>query len=412
MRVLLPHTETRQPWRDTARLMLLAIALIPALVRADPIIDWNERAFASMTAVHLDFVGQAHTLAILHTALVDALTNPDMRPEDATARSAAVHAAAHRVLLELLPAQATDLDQAYGAAMADLTDSDAKQKGSAVGESAARAILEARKSDGYPATSPDSYRPATTPGTYVSPDLPAALHVAEIRPFAMKDAAQFRPGPPPPLSSAIWARDYNETREWGSASSTRRTPDQTQAARFWAAISGVGAWNQLARNVARQRPLPVLESARLFMQLNVAEVDAYVAVFDAKFHYGFWRPITAIRNGDIDGNDATERDPGWVPLIRTPLFPEYPCAHCIVDTAASTVLVATFGSGPLAGLELTTPEMPGVKRSYPSFNAVAEEVDQARIWGGVHFRNSTEVADEMGKRIGQNVLSNYRPGGF
>jgi hypothetical protein len=206
----------------------------------------------------------------------------------------------------------------------------------------------------------------------------------------------------------VWARDYNETKETGGARSSRRTAWQTETARFWVALNGTEAWNSIARSLSAAKPLSLTDSARLFMDLNVALMDSYVAVFEAKYHYGFWRPITAIRNGDIDGNEATERDATWQPLVATPTFPEYPCAHCIVDGAAGAVLQSLYGDGPLPEFTLTTTRMPGVTRRYTSLREVGAEVDNARIWAGVHFRNSAEVADDMGWRIGEYVLKTYR----
>jgi hypothetical protein len=234
-----------------------------------------------------------------------------------------------------------------------------------------------------------------------------ASQLSIIKPLALTSVSQFRPGPPPKLDSATWARDYNETMLLGGMSSTKRTPWQSETARFWSKLSGMSAWNQAACSLVASRPLPLIENARLFMNLNVASFDSYLAVFEAKFYYAFWRPITAIRNGDIDGNEATERDASWLPLISTPMFPEYPCAHCIIAGAASVVLKNAFGSGTVPEFVLETPEMPRVTRKYLSIQQLEDEVDMARIWGGLHFRNSAEVAEDMGKRIGDFVLTSY-----
>jgi hypothetical protein len=388
--------------------MVWALLAMPSRVFADIISEWNERASLSLAAAHVDFAGQPRTLAILHTALFDAVWDARTRAHPPLSPEAAVHAAAHRVLVELIPSQAGNLDAAYVTAMATVPDDLLKERGAAAGEKAALAILDARRADGYPTTSPDTYRPAAVPGVYITTELPVYSQLATIKPFALTDAAQFRPGPPPSLTSAVWARDYNETRELGGAISAKRTPWQTETAQFWANLSGTNAWNQVARSLISKKPLHLVESARLFMNLNVAVFDSYVAVFEAKYHYGFWRPITAIRNGDIDGNDATERDASWQPLVPTPLFPEYPCAHCIVNYAVRAILAPVFGTGPVPEFVLTTAELPGVTRKYASFDAVAQEVDNARIWAGAHFRNSDEIADDMGRRIGGFVLTNYR----
>jgi hypothetical protein len=229
-------------------------------------------------------------------------------------------------------------------------------------------------------------------------------HVKSIKPFALSSVDQFRPGPPPALASALWARDYNETKRLGAATSTERTPWQTETARFWV-ISGAEAWNQATLALATARPLALLESARLYAQVNIALFDAQLAIFDAKYHYEFWRPITAIRNGDIDGNDATVRDAEWRPLIDTPWHPEYPCAHCVSDGAAGAILRSVFGDGPVPEFTLRYAAMPGVTRKYTSIQQLEDEVAMARIWGGVHFRTSNEVGNAIGRKVAAHVLA-------
>jgi hypothetical protein len=265
-------------------------------------------------------------------------------------------------------------------------------------------VVEQRKTDG--ADSPNTYRPVTAPGVYVPTTMPVLTIVASVKPLALTSVSQFRPGPPYALSSASWARDYNETKELGSTKSTQRSAWQTETARFWVLV-GTPAWNQAARSLSASKPQPLAESARLFAHLNMAIADAYLAVFDAKYQYNFWRPITAIRNGDRDGNDATERDAGWTPVIDTPLHPEYPCAHCTVDGAAGAVLKSVFGTGQVEEFTLTFADMPGITRRYTSIQQLEEEVSMARIWGGVHFRTSNEVGHALGKQVGDYVLSNY-----
>ena len=250
------------------------------------------------------------------------------------------------------------------------------------------------------------YRPNAAPGAYVTTALPIMSHAAGIKPFALSSVAQFRPGPPPAMTSAQWARDYNEVMELGAASSVKRSAWQAETARFWV-MTGSAGWNQAARALVASKPLPLVESARLFAQMNMAPHDALLAVFEAKYEYGFWRPLTAIRNGDRDGNDATERNPDWTPLIETPLHPEHPCAHCVYDGAGSAVLKAPFGNGTLPEFMLSYPAMPGVTRKCTSIQQLEDEVAMARIWGGVHFRNSNEVGNELGAKVGNHVLQNH-----
>ena len=393
----------------------VVFALLPCAVRADIITEWNERAFAAMEAEKVTGgFGPARILTIMHAAMFDAVNAVDKRYTsysgatlDATGASpeVAVHAAARRALAELLPRQKPMLDAAFDAAMLRSADGAAGSAGIAAGEKAAMTVVEQRKTDG--ANSPNTYRPPlAAAGMYVPTTMPALTFVASVKPLALTSVSQFRPGPPYALSSAAWARDYNETKELGSTKSTQRSAWQTETAHFWVLV-GTPAWNQAARSLSASKPQPLTESARLFAHLNMAIADAYLAVFDAKYQYNFWRPITAIRNGDRDGNDATERDAGWTPAIDTPLHPEYPCAHCTVDGAAGAVLKSVFGMGPVPEFTLTFADMPGVTRRYTSIQQLEEEVSMARIWGGVHFRTTNEVGHSLGKQVGEYVLSTH-----
>ena len=401
----------------TASLTLLIVAAtaLASAARADVVTDWNERAMAAMIAegpaVANSGTGTSRTLAMVHIAMAEAINATDRKFKPflsgvsaaaGASAEAAAHAAARGVLVELLPKQKAALDATYGNAVGRIAAGAAKSVGIAFGESAAQAVVAQRKSDGA-FGSPDTYRPQTTPGAYVPTALPLVSNVALRAPFALQGVSQFRPGPPPAMDSALWARDYNETKALGSADSSQRTAWQTETARFWVLV-GTPAWNQAARSLSAGKPLPLPESARLFAHLNIAIYDAYMAVFDAKYHYQFWRPVTAIRNGDRDGNDATERDAAWRPTIDTPLHPEYPCAHCTVDGAAGAVLKNTFGTGSLPEITLDYSAMPGVTRRYTSIQQLEDEVSMARIWGGVHYRNSNEVGHALGKKVGEYVL--------
>jgi hypothetical protein len=210
----------------------------------------------------------------------------------------------------------------------------------------------------------------------------------------------FRPGPPPALTSDTWARDYNEIKAVGSRNSTQRTPEQTAMAKFWEATAPAVYW-PVARSVAGVPGRDVTDNARLFALAAMAMDDGLIAVFDAKYTYNLWRPVTAIRNGDIDGNNATDRDPGWTPFIDTPLHPEYPCAHCIVSASLGAVLEAELGSGPAPTLSAASPTAGGAVRTWTSLGDFTKEVAQARIYDGVHYRTSTDVGSAMGKKIGE-----------
>jgi len=253
---------------------------------------------------------------------------------------------------------------------------------------------------------PDVYRPHTAPGVYVPTMVPAVPHWGKRRPWLMTRGDQFRPGPPPGLTSEAWARDYNEIKAVGSKNSTQRTPEQTAIAKFWEATAPAVYW-PVARAVASAPGREVTDNARLFAVAAMAMDDGLIAVFDAKYTYNFWRPVTAIRNGDLDGNDATERDPGWTPFIDTPMHPEYPCAHCIVSGSLGAVLAAEIGAGPAPKLSSASSTAGGAVRTWTSVRDFTQEVAVARIYDGVHYRNSTEVGSEMGRKIGELAVKSF-----
>jgi hypothetical protein len=348
----------------------------------------------------------SRVLAIVETAVFEAVNAINRRypagrtsvdaPPGASVE-AAVAAASHATLVALVPSRKEAIDATYQAAMAAIGDGPGKTAGVTVGEKAAAAILAARADDG--AAAGESYRPLTTPGAYVPTTLPAVPQWPQRKPWLMTSPAQFRPGPPPGLTSERWARDYAEIKELGGKSSARRTPEQTEIARFWEATVP-SLYHGVVRSVALSPGREVTQNARLFAAVAQAADDALIAVFDAKYHYGFWRPITAIRNGDLDGNDATDRDPSWTPFIDTPMHPEYPCAHCIVAGAVGAVLRAEVGSGVMPTLTTTSPTASGGARSWTSIDDFVAEVSAARIYDGVHYRNSTEVGTAMGRQIG------------
>jgi hypothetical protein len=311
---------------------------------------------------------------------------------------AAVAAANRATLSKLAPSQQAAIDSAYQAALADVPAGTARDRGIAIGEQAAAAILLIRADDG--ANAPEDYRPRTTPGTYVPTVLPVVPQWPQRKPWVMTRADQFRPGPPPALTSEAWARDYDEIKAVGGKNSTRRTAEQTDIARFWEA-TGPTIYLPLALSVADAPGREVTQNARLLAATSQAIDDAVIAVFDAKYHYGLWRPITAIRNGDIDGNEATVRDASWLPFIDTPMHPEYPCAHCVVAASLAAVLQAEVGDGPMPTLTTTSPTAPGVVRSWTRVDDLVQEVSNARIYDGVHYRTSTEVGAAMGKKIGE-----------
>ena len=311
---------------------------------------------------------------------------------------AAVAAATRTALLKLVPAEQAAIEADYHAALGPLPAGRAKDDGIAAGEQAAAAILASRADDGIAA--PDTYRPQTTAGIYVPTTLPAVPHWGTRKPWVMNRGDQFRPPAPPSLTSDMWTRDYSELKAIGAKNSTQRTTEQTAIARFWEATAPAIYW-PVARSVASAPGRDVTDNARLLAVVGMAMDDALIAVFDAKYTYNFWRPITAIRNGELDGNNATAPEAGWTPLIDTPMHPEYPCAHCIVSASMGAVLEAEIGGGPVPKLSSTSPTAPGAVRTWTSVADFVREVAEARIYDGVHFRNSTEVGTAMGKKIGE-----------
>ncbi len=236
--------------------------------------------------------------------------------------------------------------------------------------------------------------------------IPIAVQWPKRKPWLMTNPAQFRPGPPPMLTSEAWARDYNEIKALGGKNSTQRTAEQTQIARFWEATLPP-IYYGLVRSVATVPGRDVTQNARLFAAVTQAIDDAMIAVFDAKYHYNFWRPVTAICNGDLDGNDATEPDPSWAPFVDTPMHPEYPCAHCIIAGAVGIVLEAEIGAGPVPVLTTTSSTANNSARSWKKVDDFVQEVSLARIYDGVHYRISTQVGTAMGKQIGALAVTRF-----
>ncbi|HEX6124868.1 MAG TPA: vanadium-dependent haloperoxidase [Pyrinomonadaceae bacterium] len=382
-------------------------------VKADAVTEWNARACDLVASSNLDTPTGNRALAIMHTAIyeaVNAITKKypasDLKLNGSRGASvdAAVATASRAILVKLVPAKALDVEIAFKKAMAAIPEGMSKIEGSSVGERAAAAILAIRMEDGF--TTAETYRPYTIAGVYVPTQVPLVSHWPSRRPWLMTSPSQFRPGPPPDLKSEQWARDYNEIKAIGSKNSKIRTQDQTDIAKFWEATGAV-IYHGLVRSVADSPGRDVTQNARLFMAVTQATDDAMIAVFDAKYHYNFWRPITAIRNGDIDGNDATERDPSWTPFINTPVHPEYPCAHCIISGTIGTILEAEVGNGPVPTFATTSPTASNSRRTWMKLEDFIQEVANGRIYDGVHFRTSAEVGTEMGKKIGRLAVVKY-----
>jgi hypothetical protein len=409
----LPIMSRIKKHRGMTLLLVATLWLAGSLVEADVVTDWNITAGDIAVAAKLPPPPTYRIMALVQSAVyeaVNAITKrypPDRVKLDAAPGAsieAAVAEANRATLLQLVPSQQTAIDNAYQAALSAIPAGQAKTAGLAVGEKAAAAILAWGAEDG--AATGETYRPRTTAGVYVPTVIPVVSQWPQRKPWLMTNPAQFRPGPPPALTSEVWARDYNEIQALGGKNSTRRTAEQTAIARFWEATMPP-IYHGIVRSVATMAGREVTQNARLFAAVTQATDDALIAVMDAKYHYHFWRPVTAIRNGDLDGNDATEREPSWTPFIDTPMHPEYPCAHCIVSGTVGTVLQAEIGTRPMPTLTTTSVTAQGAARSWSTIDDFMQEVAQARIYDGVHYRHSTEVGTAMGKQVGALAVAKY-----
>ena len=390
----------------SAGISLLVILAGAPGARADIVTDANVRAADVVSRLPAPPI-TVRMMAVVQVSVFEAVNavtgryppqRAKLAPAPGASVDAAVAAATRTALSKLMPGQQAAIDADYQALLASVPDGPAKTAGIALGEQAATAIVALCADDGMVA--PDSYRPNTAVGVYVPTTGPAVPHWGKRRPWVMPRGDHFRPGPPPALTSETWARDFNEIKAVGGRTSAQRTPEQTAMAKFWEATAPAVYW-PLARDVAGMPGREVTDNARLLALAAMAMDDALIAVFDGKYTYNLWRPVTAIRNGDLDGNSATERDAGWTPFIDTPMHPEYPCAHCIVGAALAAVLEAEIGSGPSPRLGSASSTAGGAVRTWASPAEFAREVAQARIYDGVHYRTSTEVGSAMGKKIGE-----------
>jgi hypothetical protein len=380
---------------------------------ADVIADWNENAVSFGVMHNIGPPPAERIIAMVHVAMFDAVNSIERkyRPylvqlpaTQAASKEAAAAAAAGTILVGINPQAQATMKSLLESYLAAIPDGAAKAEGIRLGEAVATKIMEERANDG--ARAPDTYRPRTTAGVYVPTVPTAAPQWPLVKPFALTSASQFRPAAPVALTSAEWAADYNEIKEFGGRTSTKRSARQTEDARFWLVIDGRGYY-PVVRTAVEAKKLSLIDSARLFALAAVAREDALIAVFDAKYHYEFWRPVTAIRNGDIDNNAATERDAAWQPIDATPMHPEYPCAHCISSASLVGVMEVVFGTAEMPEVSIASPTAPGVVHHWTNVRAFSDEVSEARIWAGFHYRSSTGVGQDMGFKIGEYVAKNF-----
>jgi hypothetical protein len=410
---------SRLPWTRVA-LCMVTVMISATTARADVVLDWNAHAARAIVTVGGQVPPRALIrLAMVHLAIYDAVNAVEgmpfesyvgMPPVDRPASAeAAAATAAHDVLVSLFPAQMADLDAKYAASLAALPDDIAKVNGIVVGQQAASAILNARARDGRDATA--IYVPGSGPGVWV-PTPPAFLAAQApetrfVQPFVLNSPSQFRPAGPFSLDGEDWARDYNEIKALGSAVGSSRTTEQTDIARFWSDNPPL-QWNRAWRALSMAKGLGLADNARYFAMLASASADALIACWDAKYFYNFWRPVTAIRARDSDGNPETAPDPAWIGLIVTPNHPEYPAAHGCFSGASTATLKYFFGTDDVGfWIDSNVASLVSPVRTYFRFSDALTEVGEARIYGGMHYRSSTRIGGNIGKQVSRFTTSHF-----
>jgi PAP2 superfamily len=424
--------------------IITLFAFIALLATAAPaqnaITFWNSIAVQTVITGKASPGGTGIFLAYSNLAAFDAVNaihprfqayggiEPTGAPD--ASESAAVAAAVHDVLVHYFPAQAASnptatppfvgLDQRYANYLAALTESAAAiNDGVLIGQQTAAALIALRANDGvfgvntyvFQTPGPGVYQP-TPPFPYTGPLTP---WIANMTPFTMSSPAQFLPDEgPTPLSSQEWVDDYNRTKAWGALTNSLRGPEQTTIALFWTANPG-SAFNSMLTDLVSRRSLNTLDSARLFAMVFSGYGDAFIGCMNAKYHFNFWRPVTAIQEGDTDGNPDTVADPNWLPLANTPTHPEYPAAHGCVTGAVTSVVASYFGA-PNLTLHVTVtyaipPSLGGgtqtATRTFSSTRDLLKEVQMARIYGGMHFHHSVVQGAVLGQKVAHNLVENY-----
>jgi hypothetical protein len=405
---------TRATNMDAAALATSAPAQSP-----DQVIQWNRILLGILRTpgAQPPTIHPTRSMAILHAAVYDAVnaiakTNAPylvhLKATRHASEPAAAASAAHAVLVRLYPGQVAALDGDLAVSLSQVPDGRAKDQGIKVGEEAAAAILTLRSEDGS-AAAPIPFVPGPNPGDYqLTPPgffQPVFTHWPFVQPFTLRSANQFRPAPPPALTSDTYTDSFNEVKSLGMAGSTTRTADQTVVARFWGAPIQ-NYWNEIAQTAALAHGTTLAQNARLFALLDLTLADSVIAFYDAKYAYHFWRPITAIRAAANDGNPATAGDPNWTPLATTALDPSYPGAHAVVSAAGADVLSGFFGNDN-EKFAVTSEVLPGVERVFTSFSAAADEASLSRIYAGQHFRFDQVAGQRLGGRIADLVLENF-----
>ncbi len=420
----LDQRTTNSTWRkqNMKRLLrlstwMLAASAAAGIAAAGELSDWNQTMLhALLTAPVTAAPLTPRVAAIVQAAVFDAVNGvdrhytaihvPPAAPAGTSKRAAAVQAA-YATLVSLFPNQKNTFDQQLAASLAAIPDSsDAVQQGVSWGQSVADQILAWRSQDGF-STTPPPYTGGTQPGQW-RPTPPAmaagvAPQLATTTPWVIRSSSQFRTTGPVAMTSDQYTADFNEVKSMGGSTNSNRTADQTLYANFWQAGNPPDYWDQVALALAADRHMSMAATARLLALVNLGMADAIIGCWDAKYTYSFWRPITAVQMADTDSNAATAPDTAWTPLITTPAFPEYPSAHSCVSGAASHILSQTFGEE--TSFNVVSNAVPGVTRSFHNFTAALEEVKNARVFGGIHFRTATVDGTALGTAVGDYVIA-------
>src|SRR6185436_7741855 len=391
--------------RQAVIAFLFSILLLAPLARAGEVARWNRVMTGAAAAEQTDPLTESRVFAVVHAAIHDALNAIERRNEPyregLTANAgalpeAAVAAAAHAALVGLLPARKADFEMAFADALEQMKDKRAAADGMRVGKQAAARLLALRRDDG--ANRPIAQAAGTKPGAYrpTPPDFtPAwAAHWGKVKPFVLASSSQYRPVPPLLPTSTRARAENEEVRAIGGKTSALRTPEQSEISRFWYENSPQG-WNRIAREVANARNLDEWQSARLFALLNLAMADGYIGGFEAKYHYNYWRPATAIRESGGSSGDAA-----WLPDLDTPPVPDYPSTHTVLGAAAAAVLARFFGTDMVSFSMTSGAPYAGITRKFWSFSEAAQENGASRVLAGIHFPTAVRAGYVQGDLIG------------
>ena len=384
-------------------------------------VDWNRELITILgtPGAQPPTVHPTRSFALLQAAEYDAVTSIthaappylfSVRAPRGARPDAAADQAAHDVLTALYPPLKSGLDQLLAGELAAIPDSQGKQQGIEVGDIVAERLVGIRSSDGSAAT-PPPFVAGNQPGDYrpTPPNFPAPVFTnwGSITPFVLDNGRQFRPAPPPPITSVAYAHALNQVKSLGQDSSTTRTADETALAKFWGAAPIWNVWNEIAQKLAVSRHANLEQTVSVFANLDLALADATIGMYDAKYHYLVWRPITAIRLGNTAGNPGIVGDPNWNPLAVTAADPSYPGAHATISQAAATVLSAFYGDH--QQLTVSSDGAPGVTRAFGSFQAAANEATLSRLFAGQHTMIDLVAGQQLGRHVGDLVLDDFGP---